>query len=365
MDTELKRLRAELEGIDTRILELVAERARRASAIGKVKREAGRPTRDFRRERDVIERARATAEKLELPPRLAEELMLLLIRSALEVQEKQGLVTAKSGSGKRALVIGGSGKMGRWFVRFLASQGFEVEIADPEPFGDKLPQIKEWQTSNLDQDVIVLATPLVATGTILAEMAKRPPPGLVFDIGSLKSPLRDGLLALAGAGARVTSIHPMFGPDTELLSGRHVIFVDVGDEEATREARELFASTMAEQVAMDLESHDRSIAYVLGLSHALNIAFVTALVESGEAAPALARLSSTTFDEQLAVARKVTDDNPRLYFEIQSLNDYGSEALAALLYAVERLRSVVLAGDERGFAALMERGQEYFGVRDG
>ena len=57
---------------------------------------------------------------------------------------------------------------------------------------------------------------------------------------------------------------------------------------------------------MDLESHDRLIAYVLGLSHALNIAFVTVLAESGEAAPALARLSSTTFDEQLAVARKVS-----------------------------------------------------------
>ena len=61
-----------------------------------------------------------------------------------------------------------------------------------------------------------------------------------------------------------------------------------------------------------------SIAYVLGLSHALNIAFFTALADSGEAAPALAKLSSTTFDEQLAVARKVSDDNPSLYFEIQS-----------------------------------------------
>ena len=85
--------------------------------------------------------------------------------------------------------------------------------------------------------------------------------------------------------------------------------------------------------------------------------------ESGEAAPALAKLSSTTFDEQLAVARKVSADNPRLYFEIQSLNDYGTESLSALLYAVERLRSVVRAGDEQGFAALMERGREYLGSR--
>lgn len=366
MDTELERLRGQLSDVDGKLLELVAERGRIAAAIGKTKQEEGRATRDFRQEREVLERARGSAEQLDLSPRLAEELMLLLIRSALAVQEQQGLATASSGSGKRALVIGGAGKMGRWFVRFLSSQGFEVEVADPEPFGGSVEQYPSWSERGereLDHDVIVAAAPLVVTNAIFAEMARRPPKGLVFDIGSLKSPLRDGLVALADAGARVTSIHPMFGPDTELLSGRHVIFVDVGHAEATREAHALFASTMAVHVDMDLESHDRLIAYVLGLSHALNIAFFTALAESGEAAPALAKLSSTTFDEQLAVARKVSDDNPKLYFEIQSLNDYGTESLSALLYAVERLRSVVRAGDEQGFAALMERGKEYLGSR--
>jgi chorismate mutase/prephenate dehydrogenase len=185
----------------------------------------------------------------------------------------------------------------------------------------------------------------------------------VFDIGSLKSPLRRGLLALRAAGARVTSLHPMFGPDTELLSGRHVLFIDLGHADATREARQLFASTMAITPEMDLESHDRLIAYVLGLSHALNIAFFTALAESGEAAPFLAKLSSTTFDAQLDVAGRVASDSPHLYFEIQSLNDYGGESLAALLYAVERVRSVVRAGDEKGFVGLMERGRAYLGGR--
>jgi chorismate mutase/prephenate dehydrogenase len=155
----------------------------------------------------------------------------------------------------------------------------------------------------------------------------------------------------------------MFGPDTELLSGRHVIFVDLGDATATRAARELFGSTMATLVEMDLESHDRLIAYVLGLSHALNIAFFTALAESGEAAPRLATLSSTTFDAQLGVAARVAAENPDLYFEIQHLNDYGTESLSALLLAVERLRSVVRAGDAPGFRALMERGRAYLDTR--
>ena len=137
----------------------------------------------------------------------------------------------------------------------------------------------------------------------------------------------------------------MFGPDTELLSGRHVVFVDLGHAAALSAARELFAPTMAEQVVMSLDDHDRLIAYVLGLSHALNIAFFTALAESGEAAPKLARMSSTTFDAQLDVASRVAQESPELYYEIQSLNDYGAESLEALSQAVERIRTAVLSQD--------------------
>jgi chorismate mutase/prephenate dehydrogenase len=101
------------------------------------------------------------------------------------------------------------------------------------------------------------------------------------------------------------------------------------------------------------------IAHVLGLSHALNIAFFTALAESGEAVPDLMQFSSTTFDAQLDVAQRVAGENPSLYFEIQSLNDYGTEALDALVSAVERIQSTVKHGDEASFIDLMESGRTY------
>jgi len=162
---------------------------------------------------------------------------------------------------------------------------------------------------------------------------------------------------------RVTSVHPMFGPDTQLLSGRHVIFIDLGDADALAEARSLFASTMADLVVMGLDEHDRLIAYVLGLSHALNIAFFTALAESGEAAPRLARMSSTTFDSQLDVATRVAGENPDLYYEIQSLNAYGEDSLKALSVAVERLYRAVREHDPHAFTEMMQRGREYLLVR--
>ena len=99
---------------------------------------------------------------------------------------------------------------------------------------------------------------------------------------------------------------------------------------------------------MDLDSHDRVIAYILGLSHALNIIFFTALAESGEEVPKLAQMSSTTFDAQLGVARSVAEDNPYLYFEIQSLNEFGSESLDALSSALSQLLTVVKDTNEEG-----------------
>ena len=357
-------LRAELGQIDRDILALAARRQAVAQKIGQVKREIGMPTRDYRQERDVVERARKAAQANGLPPSMGEELVLALIRGSLTVQEKDMVVASGEGSGRRALVIGGAGHMGRWFVRYLAAQGFVVEIADPGDGPEGVINHRDWKTVTLDHELVVVAAPMPASAKILEEMAKAPPSGVVFDVGSLKSPLRAGLHALAAAGGQVTSVHPMFGPDTELLSGRHVIFVDVGAPKATAAARALFEPTMATLVEMDLESHDRLIAYVLGLSHALNIAFFTALAESGEAAPKLATLSSTTFDAQLGVAQKVAAENPDLYFEIQTLNDYGTESLAALLYAVERLRSVVRAGDLEGFRGLMTRGKSYLQERE-
>lgn len=358
----LDELRAEITDLDGKLLELVAHRQRLSQQVAAVKRAAGRATRDYGREREVITRARGTAKALGVSEDLAESLLRQLIQSSLATQEQARVAAQAHGSGKRALVIGGRGKMGGWFAEFLASQGFIVWVADPRE-GPGFQRIADWQNDPLDFDLIVLATPLGATADLLEILAKRAPRGLIFDLGSLKTPLRAGLDALVKAGCRVTSIHPMFGPDTELLSGRHVIFIDLGNAQALAEAQELFAPTMAERVVMDLDQHDRLIAFVLGLSHALNIAFFTALADSGEAAPRLANMSSTTFDSQLDVASKVAAESPELYFEIQSANDYGAESLLALQKAIERVIAAVKTKNAKEFAALMTRGRAYLDVR--
>ena len=359
MQESLDELRQALAAVDRGILGLVAERAQLAARIGRVKYATGQNTRNFRQERVVIERARAVATELGVAPDLAATLVGDLIRSSLQVQEHDRVIAEADGGGRSVLVIGGAGKMGRWFAQFLQSQGYQVTIADPVGPVPGFACVQSWRDVTLNHSIIVVAAPLRVSGEILLELAKAPPSSLIFDVGSLKTPLKGGLQALMEAGAQVTSLHPMFGPDTHLLSGRNVIFVEVGCPQATARARALFDSTMAIPVEMDLESHDRVIAFVLGLSHALNITFFTALSQSGEAVPRLSEVSSTTFDAQLAVATSVSQENPHLYYEIQALNAYGLEALSALGDAVAQLREAIESGNEDAFVDLMQRGREY------
>jgi chorismate mutase/prephenate dehydrogenase len=359
----LEKLRSQLSALDRRILDLVAERQAVVDEIGAAKQASAQVTRDFEREKQVIEMAREQALALGISPELAENLMELLIRSSLTKQERARVRADAHGKGRTALVIGGGGKMGQWFAEFFGSQGFDVTVADPDGAVAGFEQVEDWRDTPDNFDVTVIAAPIGVTADILEQIAAVGRRGLVFDIGSLKSPLEAGLRKLAGAGVKVTSLHPMFGPDTELLSGRHVLFIEVGSPEATQEARQLFASTMAQQIEMKLEGHDRLIAYVLGLSHALNIAFFSALAESGETLPRLDELSSTTFDAQLEVAARVANESPQLYFEIQKLNPHGLTPLRELAKAVQKISDIVEAGDEGAFVELMTRGRQYLAQR--
>src|SRR6478609_3331414 len=99
--TRLDALRTELGQIDKDILALVARRQAVAQKIGQVKRDAGIPTRDYRQERDVVQRARAAAVASGLSPELGEELILALIRGSLTIQEKDTVAATGEGDGRR------------------------------------------------------------------------------------------------------------------------------------------------------------------------------------------------------------------------------------------------------------------------
>jgi len=361
--TKLDDLRNALNDIDSSILRLVQQRQEICLEIGRAKRAMGRPTRDWQREREVLDRVNDMAESLGLPTGLGKQIISGVIQASLQIQEQDQVFEKAAGGGRSCLIIGGAGQMGRWFARFLVSQGYSVDIADPAGPVGEYGYCEDWTSSTPTHDLVLVSTSLSGTGPVLDRLSTLRPPGLVVEIASLKTHLRESLYRLRTAGVRTASLHPMFGPTTELLSGRHVICVDLGEGSAHDSGAEIFASTMARCVTMGVDDHDKLMASVLGMSHALNIAFFSALAESGASIPELASISSTTFDAQLQVSTAVSKDNPDLYYEIQSLNEYGLEALHTLEIALAQLRTAIVNSDRAAFVALMENGRAYLSSR--
>ena len=344
----LEHLRERMRRLDLELIANAAERIDLARRIGEAKRRQHLPTVDYAQERAVLERARAAALERGLDHRLAEELLARLIRASVSAQDEDRLRVGALGAGKSAVLVGGAGRMGRWMSRFLSAQGYMVGALDPAA----TPEENEWAKRELlGADLVVCATPPSATAGLYREWVNDPPRGVVADLASIKGPLLDPIAALARAGGRVASLHPMFGPSIVLLRDADVVICDTQDVEATRTVEELFALTTARLVHVPLEDHDRIMADLLSLAHATAIAFALALPESEHP------VRSTTFQALETLAATVTRESPDVYYEIQAHNVFSKQALVRLEASLKRLMSAVDDRDAQRFRELLEDGR--------
>lgn len=348
MEDDLDALRERIRAVDAELVALAADRVRLARAVGAAKRAAGLPTVDYDREREVLEHARGVARERGLDQGVAEELLARLIRAAVTVQEEDRVRGAAVGAGQDAVVVGGAGRMGGWFVRFLGALGYRTAVLDPAaPPGERAEAVERLRSA----DLVLCATPPGVTAALYRDWLRDPPRGVVADIASVKTPLRDAIRALRAAGARVGSLHPMFGPATVLLRDADVVLCDTGDPRATAAIRALFAPTTARLVTLPLEEHDRLMADLLALAHATAIGFALAL-------PAAAHpIRSTTFQALERLAAAAVRESPGVYYEIQAANPHAPAALARLRAALDGLTAAVARADPEAFADLMADGR--------
>jgi chorismate mutase/prephenate dehydrogenase len=213
-------------------LDLVAERMELAREIGEEKTRLGLPLRDYAVERVVLRRAEELALEHGLEPKLAERLFLALIEEACSVQERFSRHGATS-LGRRVLIVGGWGRMGRWLAAFLRNQGHSVWILDPVAPANAMGRVATLAEGLNGAEFVLLAVPIDAVAEQMRGVAASGFSGVVADLASVKSPFLDAIREARSAGCRVTSFHPMFGPDAQTLAGKVVLFCDCGDSEAT------------------------------------------------------------------------------------------------------------------------------------
>jgi chorismate mutase/prephenate dehydrogenase len=347
-EPSIENIRDQIRRLDVELVTLAARRVELARQVGELKRRKKLPTIDYAQEKAVLERARATAGEHGLYPAVAEDLVALLIRASVIAQDEDSVRVSATGAGKAAVVVGGAGRMGRWLVRFLSEQGYTTGALDPAAS----PEENAWARQAVaDADLVVCAAPPAAIADLYRQWAARPPRGVIADIASIKTPLLDPIQELRRNGARIASLHPMFGPSTVLLRDADVVVCETGDAEATAAVERLFQPTTARLVRLPLADHDRVMADLLSLAHASAIAFALALPGAGHS------VRSTTFQSLERVAARTLRESPDVYYEIQARNPHSAAALERLRAALDRIVSAAAVPDAAAFRALFDEGR--------
>ncbi len=358
MTDAVESIRWKIEEIDNHILDLIKERMIIALNMGHEKVDKALPVRDLQVEEQVRDRYLARAKEVGISEAAAVELSSLLVRESVEAQAR----LPRPMKPRKVLVVGGGGKMGQWLCRFFASRGHEVKVFDTLP-GKAFPNVGSLERGVKEAEVIVVSSHISATADMLRQIFELRPKGLVFDIASVKSPLIETLKEGADQGLLVCSIHPMFGPDASFIFARNLILCNCGSDAAVKRFMPLLNGTGANVVEMPVEEHDKLIAVVLGMSHALNLSFFEALRGSGYSSDELWRASSTTFQKQMSTSSSVARESPNLYYEIQHLNPYNREMLEMLISALRNVQEAGSEEDRAHMIRIMQDGRKYFEVK--
>lgn len=250
--------------------------------------------------------------------------------------------------------------MGRWFAHFFCNQGHSVSIYDTAGALLDFPFFQSLREGVTEASLILLATPLDATPEVYEELIQLKPSAIICDIASLKSGLLESIRKAREARLRVASIHPLFGPDTRILSDKVICLCNCGDKKSFSEVWALFQETSATLVELPLHRHDFLASYVLGLSHIINVIFAHTLSRSGLPYKAFSEMASTTFVRQIATTISVITENPFLYYEIQNTNAFTLELYRQLSVAMNEVVEAVLSKDRQRFVEIMEKSKKYF-----
>lgn len=361
----LPSLRTQLAAADRAISDAVRLRMQLAEAIGREKLVQGLPVRDYGVEADVRGWWRSALEPLNIPAERADNLSRWLVEEAVRVQERLGEARSRPRDPKEILLVGGAGAMGRWLGGFLRAGGHRVAVLDPTARPTDMPNfevVADLAEGLQGTHVVIVATPMSIAPNVYRTIADQlvGTSTLLLDILSVKAPLGAEIARARSKGVRVASVHPLFGPSTRVLSGRNLVLLDCGDSGAMEEAASLFEHSALTLSRMPLERHDSLMAEVLTLPHACSLVFSLVLSRAGPPSDELASRSPVSYGRQAEVARIVTEENPQLSFEIQSLNRGSMGVLARVEEVVHDLRQVVERGSRQEYDALLTEARSFW-----
>ena len=224
----------------------------------------------------------------------------------------------------KVAIIGGSGKMGQWFARFLLKEGKQVTIIGRNE--RKLLEVKQRLeveiTTNVETvkhaDVILISVPIDSFKQVVEQIAPHTRAGQVIaDITSVKVFPVETMHKHIKTGV-VLGTHPVFGPGARGISNQNFVLTPTNEEERAlaEKTKQYLEERGARATLMTPQEHDEMMAVVLGLSHFIAIVSADTLL-SFDKFQGMKEIGGTTFKVLLTLIESVISEDPELYASLQ------------------------------------------------
>ncbi|WP_386696781.1 bifunctional chorismate mutase/prephenate dehydrogenase [Lonepinella sp. MS14436] len=348
----LKEIRNEIDTLDSELIELFAKRLALVKKVGEVKHQHGLPIYVPEREADMLAARRQEAEKIGVPADLIEDVLRRVMRESYTSENDFGFKTVNPEI-KKIVVVGGNGKLGGLFVRFLRLSGYAVDILGRQ----------DWQSADqilANSDVVIVCVPIANT----LETIERLQPYLtenmlLTDLTSVKrQPLHKMLEVHHGA---VVGLHPMFGPDIASMAKQVVVRCDGRYPERYQWLLDQIAIWGAKIYQVDAAEHDHSMTYIQALRHFSTFANGLHLSKQPVKLANLLALSSPIYRLELAMIGRLFAQDGGLYADIIMDKPENLAVIESLKESYVESLKFFETGDKQGFIDTFNKVSQWFG----
>jgi len=257
-------------------------------------------------------------------------------------------------------IIGGAGKMGRWFARLLVNEGFEVIAGDrnKEALLTLQEELKIVTASNLkvieEADIILISVNIDAFEELVKEISPSVRPGqVILDLTSIKeTPVE--LMHRYCKQATVLGTHPLFGPGAKDLANQNVVLTPTCEAEnnLARKTMLYLQQHGARVTLMEPRKHDEVMAVVLGLAHFISIVAADTLADVGKL-NMLKSVGGSTYRVLTTLVESVVSEDPELYASLQMHLPYVNEVEELFQMHAAKWAETVKNRDKQAFVRNM------------
>ena len=317
MAVELNELRDQIDTVDKKMLDLLAQRLALVEKVGEVKSEHGLPIYVPEREAAMLASRRQEAEKIGVPPQLIEDILRRTMRESYASEKDSGFKCLNPEL-RSVVIVGGNGQLGGLFGRMFKLSGYEVKILDSQDW-DKVDEILD------NAGLVVVTVPIHLTEGVIAKLGNLPIDCILCDLTSIKSkPLQAMMNIHQGP---VVGLHPMFGPDIPSLAKQVIVYSDGRGSESYQWLLNQFGIWGASLCQMDAAEHDHGMTLIQALRHFTSFAYGLHLSKENPNIDQLLKLSSPIYRLEIAMVGRLFAQDPNLYGDIILSSDENIEMI--------------------------------------